>query len=233
VPVLSAANVVQAKVGSQSNSATAAVTLDNPTQPGGTVRVEMFGPVAWPGMPDGWEFDVYEDVFWVFRYCGGPGGETSWTWDFGIPNDWHWRVTEWDTVLDPVSPFEAAATNTASGSGITSVSSGTSAPNPNSRPETVALVTHLWIFSTSPTRVVTWSGWTNGFTERGNSRVSLTGTDISASWSWLFNSATGGFGCVASVSNSAPNASDVYYGVVVVYAATQPVGEVPGMISVT
>jgi hypothetical protein len=223
MPVLSAANAIQAKTGTQAASTTAAVTLDNPTTPGGTVTVELYGPISWPGMPAGWEFDATAGFqVWMFRYSGGPGGETSWTFSFTFPIDWIWRVTEWDATLDPVSPLDAQpGTNTAGGSGVATMSTGTTSTNV--RAETVALAMHMWRFAPAQARTVSFGGHTNGFVERDENRWSTGAAEIDACWSWLFNDTAGTFECTATVSNSAPNASDTYYGLVVVYAADQPV----------
>jgi hypothetical protein len=223
VPVLSAANAIQEVTGTQAASTTAAVTLPAATQPGGTVTVELYGPISWPGMPAGWEFDATAgSQAWMFRYSGGPGGETSWTFSFLAPVDWIWRVTEWDATLDPVSPLDATpGTNTDGGSGVTTLSTGTTGTTV--RAETVALGMHLWRFAPAQARTVSFGSHTGGFTERDETRWSTGAAEIDASWSWLFNSGTGTFECTATVSNSAPNASDTYYAMCVTYAATVPV----------
>jgi hypothetical protein len=227
MPVLSEANIVQAKTGSAEGQTTVSVTLDNPTQPGGTVIVEMYGPAVWPGMPAGWEFDMatVPAQLWAFRLSGGPGGETSWSWTTVGPVNWLWRATEWDTTLDPVSPLDAQpAANNVGGSGVTTLSTGTSGTSV--RDETVALATHHWTYPLSaPSRVVSFGGHTNGFVERAEQRQVFSNYEMNASWSALFVSAPQTFECTATVSNSAPNAGDTYYAMVVVYAATQPVIE--------
>lgn len=224
---LSAASVLQARTGSASAVDPATVTLDSPTTPGGTVIVEMYGPAQWPGMPPGWEFDAVTapaSAVWVFRYSGGPGGETSW--DFhnflSAATNWVWRVTEWDATLDPVSPLDATpGVNALTSASVPTLSTGTSGTNV--RAESVALATHLWsLGSSAPAKTVTFSAHTNGFTERANTRVSFSGQEISASWSWLFNSSPGSYECTATVTNSAPT-TEGYYGMVVCYAATVPV----------
>lgn len=225
MPVLSAANVVQAKTATVSNNATAAVTLDNPTTAGGTVTVEMYGPALWPGMPDGWEFDnaTSPAQLWTFRYSGGPGGETSWSWTDIGPRNWAWRVTEWDMMLEPFSPYEAGGNNTDSGSAVTTLSTGTT--NTTNRAEVVALATHVWSYALSDnSRTMTWDSYTNGFAERDELRQSFTPLtqEMSAAWSWLFADTTGAFESTATVTKSASNASDTYYGLVTVYAATVP-----------
>jgi hypothetical protein len=235
MPVLSAANVVQEKVGTQAFASSATITLDTPTTAGGTVVVEMFGPIFWPGMPLGWEFDATAvpsgPLLWVFRQSGGPGGETSWTWTLAAgSNNWAWRATEFDVALDPVSPCETVAATSAGGTGVTTVSTGTSGTT--NRAEVVCLATHLWNYpAADAARTVSFGSHTNGFTVRDALRQSWSAMELDVSWSWLFASATGTFECTATVSNSAPNASDAYYSTLAVYAATQPVDPGPGVLA--
>jgi hypothetical protein len=219
---LSAANVIQAKTASAGAVDPVTVALDDPTTAGSTVTVEMFGPIAWPGMPAGWEFDATLDVLWCFRYSGGPGGETSWDWSPGFPNDYQWRVTEWDVGLDPVSPFEGWAGNNASGTGVTTVSTGISAPETN-RAEVVALAYHHWVRGATTAQAFDWSAHTNGFTERDEARVSFSTSEVDGCWSWRFDSTLGSnYECTATVNTTPRNAADVYYALLVVYAASVP-----------
>jgi len=233
---LSAANVVQAKTGPlppSSGATSVEVSLDSPTQAGGTVTVEMCGPATWPGMPDGWDYDVNAPAagpfLWVFRRSGtaageGVAGSTAWTWSYIAPTNWMWRATEWDTALDPVSPLEVvAAAGASSGAGVTSVST-TTTPVTN-RAEVVALATHLWVYGAGadPSRVFGFGPYTNGFAERDELRFNATSGEYGIAWSWAFAQATGTFETSATVSNSAPSANDAYYALIAVYAATQPV----------
>jgi hypothetical protein len=235
MPVLSAANAIQAKTGQQANSATATVTLDNPTSPGGTVTVELWGPIVWPGMPDGWEYDASvfsTGLLWVFRYSGGPGGETSWQWTLGFATNWFWRVTEWDTALDPVSPLETFANNTASGTGVTTVSTGTTPTT--TRAEVVCLATHVWNRGSNTAQTFNWDSYTNGFVERDELRVTMGLSEFDVAWSWLFADTAGTFETTATVNTTPRNAGDTYYSLILVYAATQPVMvDTPGAILVT
>jgi len=236
MPVLSAANAIQAKTGSSSNTTSATVALDNPTTPGGTVTVELFGPIAWPGMPDGWEYDASTfstGLAWMFRYSGGPGGETSWTWTLGFAVNWVWRVTEWDVGLDPISPLETWTANTASGVGVTTVSTGTTPTT--TRAETVALAWHLWNWGGVSAQSFDWSAHTNGFVERDELRVTFpagTGAEMDSCWSWAFSDTAGTFECTATTNTTPRHAGDTFYSLIVVYAATQPIIEMPGAVTV-
>lgn len=223
---LTSANVVQARTGSALDQQTISVTLDNPTRGGGTVIVEMFGPTAWPGMPDGWEFDCFAHgaapIIWSFRRSPMPAGESSWDWTYLAPTGWLWRVTEWDTVLDPVGPYECFSSNVATGASVSSLSTGTT-PTTN-RAEVVCLATHLIAYNASgPSVTLGWSGHTNSFTERDEARLSGLNSEWVTCWSWTFAQATGTFETTATVTNSAPLAGDSYYALLGVYAApTEP-----------
>jgi hypothetical protein len=236
MPVLSAANVLQAKTGSSNATTTAPVALDNPTTPGGTVIVEINGPTTNPVMPaDGWELDYYGTPSlqqMVFRYSDGPGGETSWTFtNFlgGTPfaTAWHWRVTEWDLSLDPVSPLEAAAAATASGTGVATLSTGTTSVT--NRAETVALAWHMWRRASNTAQTFDWSGHTNGFVERDEIRLTQATLEFDSCWSWAFTDTAAAAECTATVNLVTRNAGDNYYGMVVVYAADQPIMVDPPM----
>jgi hypothetical protein len=222
---LSEANAIQAKTGNVAGQ-TISVTLDNPTTPGGTVIVEMFGPAFYPDMPDGWEFDCFAAPsaawVWYFRYCGGPGGEISWDWTYITSTTWLWRVTEWDTRLDPVGPFETYAANGITSGSVPTFSTGTT-PQTN-RAEVVCLATHVAVHNAAnPGMTLDFSGHTNGFVERDQARASLLNAEYDACWSWAFAQATGTFECTATVNNSDPAAGDSYYGLLGVYAAAVPV----------
>jgi hypothetical protein len=222
---LSAANAVQAKTGTADSQQTISVTLDNPTSGSGdhTVIVEMFGPTVWPGMPAGWESDCFAiadaPILWAFRRPQVPAGLSSWDWTWISQTSWLWRVTEWDSVLDPVGPFEVSAENSATGASVSTLSTGTT-PTTN-RAEVVALATHVAVHPASNTGMtLNFSGHASSFTERAEQRLSLLNAEWDASWSWLFAQAAGTFECTATVNNSAPAAGDSYYALMAVYAAT-------------
>jgi hypothetical protein len=227
---LSAANAIQAKTGTVGGAGqqTVDVTLDTPTQGGGSVIVEMYGPIVWPGMPDGWEFDCSAipaaAVLWVFRCSPIPAGESTWQWTDPIgARVWAWRVTEWDLGLEPVGPFETYSQNSASGASVATLSTGTT-PATN-RGEIVALATHLTTHQASaPGMTLNFSGHTGGFVERDEARLSLTNQELDVSWSWAFGTSAGAtYECTATVNTSAPAAGDSYYALLGVYAASQPV----------
>jgi hypothetical protein len=228
MPVLSAANIIQAKTGTVGGAGLQDidVVLDDPTTPGGTVTVQMYGPILWPGMPDGWEYDcaciVGSPLLWMFRYPDGPGGETSWPWHDPIgARVWAWRVTEWDTVLDPIGPYEFYAQNTDSGASVATLSTGTT-PTTN-RGEVVALATHVTTHQVgAPGMTLNFSGHTNGFAEQDEARLSMTNQELAASFSLLFADTPATFECTATVNTSAPAAADSYYALISVYAAAQP-----------
>jgi hypothetical protein len=226
---LGPANVIQARTGSVVEQTIAEVYLDNPTTEGSTVTVEMHGPVVYPGMPAGWEYDGNEGAgphLWVFRKSGvaageGVQGSTGWTWSYFAPLTWMWRVTEWDSALEPVSPLEArAGGGTVTGSGVTTVSTGTTAQT--SRAEVVCLATHVWQLPAASAQSFDWSGHTNGFVERDELRLSETGGEFDASWSWLFADTIGSFECTATVNTTPRVAGDTFRALIVVYAAAQP-----------
>lgn len=222
---LSAANAVQAKSGTANNLQTVSVALDNPTSGSGdhTVTVEMYGPALWPGMPDHWEYDgnapEAAPILWAFRRPQVPAGESSWDWTYIAATNWLWRVTEWDSVLDPVGPFEAfKAGTTQNGTGVTTVSTGTT-PSTN-RAEVVALATHSWHRLANSAQSFNWSDHTNGFSERDDVRATLGNAEYDLGFSWKFAEATGTFECTATVNTSPRDAADSYNALVVVYAAT-------------
>lgn len=221
---ITSANVVQAKTGSITTAIDHAdVTLDNPTTAGNTLTIQMVGPALYPGMPAGFEYDwSYVSALWSFRYSDMPGGETSWAFTTVGPIVWAWRVIEWDIGLDPYSPFECGASNIATGSGVTSLSSGTT-PTTN-RSNVVALAFHRGTHPASnPGMTLNFSGHTNGFTEIDEVRQSLASTEVAYSWSWLFDTSTGTFETTATVNNSSPAAGDNYHSLIAVYAAADQV----------
>jgi hypothetical protein len=238
MPVLSAANAVQAKTGSTTNNAVNEVYLDAPTAEGNTVTVELFGPNSYPGGPGatvGWEYDANDGAggrCWVFRRSGvaageGVQGSTAWTWDSTpVPFNWLWRATEWDQGLEPVSPLEAWASNLVTGVQAT-VSTGTTPPT--NRAEVVALAMHHWQMAAgNSAQTFDWDAHTNGFVERDELRFTATNTEQDICWSWLFASATGTFECTATANTTPKNVGDAYRGLIVVYAAAQPTMIDPG-----
>lgn len=232
---LSAGNVIQAKTANAVNQQTISVTLDNPTTPGGTVTVEMLGPAVYPSMPAGWDFDGLvpssAPVQWTFHYCGGPGGETSWSWTYVAATHWLWRVTEWDVGLDPVSPLEVwAEGDNLGGTGVTTVSSGTT-PATN-RGDVVALAMHSWFSNRTSAQAFNWDSYTNGFTERDELRVTMSPTEYDTAWSWKFGTTPGAtYETTATVNTTPRDALDTYRAHVVVYAATVPVEVPPGVLA--
>lgn len=224
---LSEANVIQVKMGSAEAIDPATVTLDTPTTGGGTLILEIWGLSSWAGMPDGWEYDGSTfGIIYQFRYPRVPAGESSW--DFhnisNLATNWAWRITEWDTALDPVSPLDALpGTNSVVAAAVQpTFSTGTSGTN--ARDESVALATLMWYRPvSSPTRTVTWDNYTGGFTERGEQRVSFSITEISVAYAWKFNTSVGTYETTADITDSASTTNNNYYGIVSVYAATQPV----------
>jgi hypothetical protein len=239
MPVLSAANIIQAKTGTVGGAGLQDidVILDSPTTPGGTVTVQMYGPILWPGMPDGWNYDcacvVGSPLLWVFRYPTGAGGETSWPWHDPIgARVWAWRVIEWDATLDPISAFETYSQNSASGASVATFSSGTTPAT--TRAEVVSLVHHLTTHQASaPGMTLNFSGHTNGFVEQDEARLSLTAQEVASSWSLAFGDTAGAtYETTATVNTTAPAAGDSYYALQAVYAAAVPEGQVPGRVMV-
>lgn len=223
-------NAVQAKTGSATAVDTISVALDAPTGDGGSVIVEMFGPIVWPGMPEGFDFDfaypASAPVLWVFRKSPTVAGESSWSWTNtigGTPTatNWLWRVTEWDAGLDPVSGFEGSSGGNASGTGVTTLSTGTSAPETR-RSGSVALATHLWqLPGTNSAQTFDWSSHTNGFTERDELRVTLGTSELDASFSWAFGDTVAlNYEVTATVNTTPRRAGDTYYAILAVYGAS-------------
>lgn len=230
---LSAANVIQAKTGSATGVATASVALDNPCVDGSTVTIELCAggisimDTGYAGrVPDGFEFDGDSEALGArylhaFRKPGVTAGEQSWDFAYAVAANWYWRVTEWDQGFEVVSPLDAFTSNFATGTGVTSLSTGTTPTN--GRADTVALGWHLWQFNANdPSQSVVWSNYTNGFTERDQLRGSQGTADFASAWSWKFNTSTDAFESTASVANANPNAGDIYVAMLVVYAAAQP-----------
>lgn len=224
---LTAANVVQARTGSVAANTSCEVWLPAGTQAGSTVTVELIGPSSWPTQPDGWEMDATSTTggrTWVLRkraVAAGEGvqGSTSWIWTYVAGVDWFYRVTEWDTALEPVSPLEAFAFNETSGSAVTTLSTGTSATT--SRPNVVALAMHWWQMALgNSAQTFDWTGHTNGFTERDEGRFTSPNNEAAVSWSWAFATTTGAFECTATANTTPKQAGDAYRALLVVYAAT-------------
>lgn len=220
---LSAANVLQAKYGSGLVQ-NLTVTLDNPTAEGSTVLIELYAPgslTAVGTLPDGFELDANLSYsFYTLRKREVPAGETSYGFTYIATGLWEWRITEWDVALEPGSPYEAWATNTAAAVGLTSFSTGTTAAT--SRPVTVALAMHHWEHAASrPAQTFDWGSHTNGFAERAEQRVSVTGRETDTCWSWLFSDTAGAYETTATATSSdAMDASDTFWAMCVVYAAT-------------
>lgn len=233
--VLSAASVIQAKTGSSANASTADVALDSGTTAGSTVTIELWAgnvPFTDGGLggtvPDGFETDAMTEaggtkLLYVFRkrdVAAGEGvaGSTPWTFTFIANNTWAWRVTEWNSDLEPVFPLEQRVGSFVDGAPAT-ISTGTTPTT--SRPNVVCLAAHLWWRAPANGTRATWSGHTNGFVERDAFSADMAGTTtaVSLSWSWLFATSTGTFECTASRSTG--NAStDDEAALLVVYAAT-------------
>jgi hypothetical protein len=231
---LSAANALQAKTGNVVAN-TASVVLDAGTQAGSTVVVEISstGNAITDGavegvIPDGFELDAIGLITgfkynWVFRkrdVAAGEGVAGSTAWDFTytpVTSLWQWRVTEWDQGLEPVSPLERVSHAEASGTSVTSLSTGTTGTT--DRAEAVALAWHFWANQISNAATFSWSGHTNGFTERDQQVVTPGSAKMCSSWSWKFDTAAS-FETTATVNTTAPHASDVFSALLVVYAAT-------------
>lgn len=224
---LTAANAIQARTGSVAANTNCEVYLPAGTTAGSTVTVEMIGPVGWPGQPDGWELDAMlasGGRMWDLRrrdVAAGEGvqGSTSWTWTHIVSFDWFYRVTEWDTALEPISPLEAFASNETSGSAVTTLSTGTT--EITSRENVVALATHWWQMAIgNSAQTFDWDGHTNGFTERDEGRFTSPNNEAAVSWSWSFATSTGAFECTATANTTPKQAGDLYKALLVVYAAT-------------
>jgi len=133
-------------------------------------------------------------------------------------NVWAWRVTEWDTALEPVFPLEQAVTNWVDGAPAT-LSTGTT-PTTN-RANVVCLACHLWYRVSGNGTQATWSSHTNDFVERSQFRGDLGAVapvGVALSWSWKFATATGTFETTAS--RDLGTASDEEVAMLAVYAAT-------------
>lgn len=231
---LSAANVIQAKTDKLSAS-TAPVVLDAGTRAGSTVTVEIYAdsvPIMDGGIggriPDGFEFDASSvsagspdlHVFRKRNVAAGEGvaGSTPWNFTYITALNWIWRVTEWDTGLEPVYPLEARSHNTATGTSPTTLSTGTTPQT--SRGDLVCLAWHQWVRNANTAQSMTWSGHTNGFTERDAVRWTMGTSEYGISWSWLFAEAAGQFETTATINLATRAAADLYFALLVVYAAT-------------
>lgn len=223
---LSSANVVQAKTGQALGQNPVSITLDNPTGAGNTVTVELFGPAVYPTAPDGWDYDLsspgFAPVQWNFHRAGIPAGESSWDFTYIVATDWIWRVTEWDTALDAVDPLEQTSTGSASGLGVTSLSTGTTPTTV--RAEVVALAMLSWAWGGTSAQAFDFGAWTSSFTERDEARVSGTNVEYDLAWAWLFADTSGSFGTTATITTT-PDRSATYAASLVVYAASQPLYE--------
>jgi hypothetical protein len=232
--VLTAADAIQAKTGSQTGTAIN-VSLDSGTQEGSTVIIELVG--AGTSMTDGgeegkvpagFEFDGLASLtglryLWVFRKCPvsageGVSGSTSWDFTPGISSDWSWRVTEWGPNLEPVSPLERVISNTATGASVSSLSTGTAAAP--DRDPVVALAMHCWRRAANTGTVYDWINHTNGFVERDQVRRSVGVSEQLISWSWAFLTGSGSIECTATISPTPGGAGDFFFALLIVYAAT-------------
>ena len=229
-------NAIQSKTGWADANTAAAVSLDSGTRAGSTVTVEIWCgsvPITQGGLsgrvPAGFETDacavdnVNTPQLYVFRkrnVAAGEGVSGSTSWDFGYvaANNWYWRATEWDTNLEPVGPLEARSGNFGTGTWITSLSTG-STPT-TSRAPTVCLAFFHWHRAGGGAPTVSWTSYDNGFTERDQIRRASGTTEYCAAWAWAFQAATGAFSCTGSNSISARAAGDIFYAMLVVYAAT-------------
>lgn len=237
---LSAANVIQAKTGSVT-SATAPVALDVGTQAGSTVTVEIMAggvPImdgGAGGIPAGFDFDAYSDAsgahylhaFHKTDVAAGEGvaGSTSWDFTYVVATSWMWRVTEWDAALDPIGPLEVTVSNFATGTTPTALSTG--ATSVTGRTDLVCLAWHHWFRNANTAESMTWSNHTNGFTVRDSLRWTAGAAEFAGSWSWLFDTSTGPFECVADINLTTRSVNDIYIGMLVVYAAATPI-VIPG-----
>jgi len=229
MPVLSAADVVQAKTGQQLAATTAVVALDDPTQEANTVTLEIHGlgiTLSDPqlcSVPAGWSLDANPldpnglHLLYMFRKQV-TGGEQSWNFGFIATATWVWRVTEWDTGFEPVSPLEAVTAAAATGTGVTALSTGTT--HTTSRAGLACLAWHHWQRPTNTAQSMTFSGHTGGFVIRDELRNTSGNIDYADCWSWAFSEDAGSFETTATVNLAAQAANDIYMAQMVVYAAT-------------
>jgi hypothetical protein len=221
--ILSAANVLQAKSGGGVIQ-NLTITLDNPTQAGSTIIIELWAPGSLTivgTLPDGFQLDAnLSSQFYTMRKARVAEGETSFAFTYSTSTFWAWRITEWDTALEPESPFETWASAAQVATGLSSFSTGTTWAS--SRPNVVALATHCWKRGQTDTGYTfDWGSHTNGFTERDELRISATAVEFDACWSWKFAEATDTFETTATATcNNAFDAQDTFWAVCAVYAAT-------------
>lgn len=225
---LSAANVIQAKTGfaaAASPGDPVTVSLDSPCLGGSTVLLEVtLGglPIMDGGLgavvPDGFAFDGSDGAPYCnyFRKPEVAAGEQSWQFHSNIPTDWGWRVTEWDAGLDPISPLEILVSAVSTGSAPTTQTTGTTTQN--GRANAVCLAWHFANLTSAASG--SWSGHTNGFSERDELSVASGTTWWVSSWSWAFAASPAQFECTATLSGGTRSASDSLVGMAVVYAAT-------------
>lgn len=232
---LTAANLLQSKVGTRNVAATpdtAAIGFDAGCQQDSTVIILLADPggggMMSGGMggsvPDGFEYDGGVATtanlinIYAFRQRYVTAGQQSWNFT-KVPPNWFWWATEWDLGLEPVSPLEALAGNSASGTAPTSVSTGTTPTT--SRANVVAMAIHHWTRTSATGATFDWSGHTNGFVEQDQVRWTMdSGGGACGSVSMAYATATGAFECSATINLTPRDASDVYFAMVAVYAAT-------------
>jgi hypothetical protein len=226
--MLTAANAVQAKTGSLVAGNPAVVALDDPTQEGNTVTIELHGggaPITQLGtFPVGWELDANSrdtntiNLLHVFRKRQVTGGEQSWNFGYISANNWAWRVTEWDAELEPMSPLEGITAFATSGTGPATLSTGTT--QTASRPGLVCLAWHHWQRAAATAQAMTFSGHTNGFTIRDELRFTAgVGAEFAECWSWAFSDVPDAFETTATINLTTRSAVDLYVAQMVVYAA--------------
>lgn len=237
--VLSAASALQAK-SDFLNGGPITVALDSPCQEGNTVTIELFSQaVAFfdfaPGysgaVPDGFELDSCvigsaAKFLYTFRKRNVAAGEQSWQFNSILaPLSWMWRVTEWNTDLEPISPLEgfngeyrgfvnAPAT----------LSSGIAPPNGNTgRDNCMALGWHMFFEGAADAGTFSWSDLTNGFVVRDSLvgvRIAAGSSRYWATWSWKFASVPSQFETTATANRTGGVSGDNYAAMMTVYAAT-------------
>lgn len=239
---LSPVSALQAKTGHLDGDP-ASVALDNPCQEGSTVTVEISAGglgIMDAGMdahvPAGFAYaggSLINGISYLhmFRKPGVAAGEQSWDFSVGFAAVWTWRVTEWDTALELVSPLDAISSDWAQGTAPTTLSTGNAPETGNTgRSDLVCLAWHYWQRPSTTAQAMTWTGHTNSFTVRDDLRWSTT-SEIGSCWSWLFPGAAGQFETTATINLTTRDVQDGYAALLVVYAAAQP-DIVPGAVVV-
>jgi len=231
--MLTAANAVQAKTDSLVAGNPAVVALDNSTLEGSTVTVELMtggAPLTLLGtLPAGFELDANSvdsngiNVCHMFRKREVTGGENSWNFSYISANNWSWRVTEWNVALEVMSPLEAVTAFATSGTGPTTVSTGTT--QTTGRADLVCLAWHHWQRSSNTAQAMTFSGHTDttaDFSIRDELRFTAGTAEFAECWSWAFSDIPGAFETTATINLTTRSAVDLYIAQLVVYAAATP-----------